>query len=224
MHLLGMMNSIAFTVDEITNEKPEILSDYAYGFTSGRGKHRMESQSNKLRVNNTTWCNFTLSSGNASVVDALQNLKSTADGELRRVLEVAFHKYTGSTKAEIDETFGKLNANYGLAGPIFIQYIIDNHDHVMKLLADMQAKVDKALNLDQTDRFYSCLLTCAFVGALIATKLGLINIDITRIYQYALEVVRESIASNTSSVGNPMTVAQETLGAFINENVNNDRL
>lgn len=221
MHLLGMMNSIAFTVDEITNEKPEILSDYAYGFTSGRGKHRMESQSNKLRVNNTTWCNFTLSSGNASVVDALQNLKSTADGELRRVLEVAFHKYTGSTKAEIDEVFGKLNSNYGVAGPVYIQYIIDNHDHVMKLLADMQAKVDKALNLDQTDRFYSCLLTCAFVGALIATKLGLINIDMKRIYQFALGVVRETIAANTANVGNPLTVAQETLGAFINENVNN---
>ena len=221
MHLLGMMNSIAFTVDEITNEKPEILSDYAYGFTSGRGKHRMESQSNKLRVNNTTWCNITISSGNASVVDALQNLKSTADGELRRVLEIAFHKYTGSTKVEIDEVFSKLNANYGVAGPVYIQYIIENHDHVMGLLAKMQAKVDAALGLDQTDRFYSCILTCAFVGALIAKKLGLIDIDIPRIYQYALGVVAETVASNQSSVGNPLTIAQETLGAFINENVNN---
>ena len=221
IHMLGMMNSIAFTVDEITNEKHEILSDYAYGFTSGRGKHRMESQSNKLRVNNIAWCNFTLSSGNASVVDALQNLKNTADGELRRVLEIAFHKYTGATKAEIDEVFGKLNTNYGVAGPIYIQYIIDNHDHVMKLLADMQAKVDKALGLDQTDRFYSCLLTCAFVGALIATKLGLISIDMKRIYQYALGVVGEAVASNQSSTGNPLVIAQETLGAFINENVNN---
>ena len=221
MHLLGMMNSIAFTVDEITNEKPEILSDYSYGFTSGRGKHRMESQSNKLRVNNTTWCNITISSGNASVVDALQNLKSTADGELRRMLEVAFQKYTGSTKTEIDEVFGKLNANYGVGGPIYIQYIIDNHDHVMNLLAKMQAKVDKALGLDQTDRFYSCILTCAFVGALIAEKLGLIAIEIPRIYQYALGLVSETVASNTSSVGNPLTIAQETLGAFINENVNN---
>ena len=221
MHLLGMMNSIAFTVDEITNEKPEILSDYAYGFTSGRGKHRMESQSNKLRVNNTTWCNFTISSGNASVVDALQNLKSTADGELRRVLEIAFQKYTGSSKAEIDATFGKLNANYGLAGPIYIQYIIDHPDEVQGLLTRMQAKVDKALNLDQTDRFYSCLLTCAFVGALIATKLGLISIDMKRIYDYALSVVSEAVTSNLANVGNPLTVAQETLGAFINENVNN---
>jgi hypothetical protein len=221
MHLLGMMNSIAFTIDEITNEKPEIMSDYAYGFTSGRGRHRMESQSNKLRVNNTSWCNITISSGNSSVVDALQNLKSTADGELRRVLEVAFHKYTGSTKAEIDATFTQLSSNYGVAGPIYIQYVIDNFDHVLDLLAKMQAKVDKALNLDQTDRFYSCILTCAFVGALIAVRLGLIKIDVKRIYQYALGVVQESITSNLASVGNPLTVAQETLGAFINENVNN---
>jgi hypothetical protein len=64
-------------------------------------------------------------------------------------------------------------------------------------------------------------LTCAFVGALIATKLGLIKIDMSRIYQYALGVVSDAVASNLSSVGNPMTIAQETLGAFINENVNN---
>jgi hypothetical protein len=221
MHMLGMMNSIAFTVDEITNEKHEVLSDYAYGFTSGRGKHRMENQANKLRINNTTWCNITVTSGNASVVDMLQSVKSTADGELRRVLEVAFHSYEGATKAEIDAVFGKLLTNYGVAGPVYIQYVIDNHDHVLNMLAKMQEKVDKALDLDQTDRFYSCLLTCAFVGALIAKKLGLIDIEIPRIYQYALGVVGEARIANQSNVGNSLTIAQETLGAFINENVNN---
>ena len=59
------------------------------------------------------------------------------------------------------------------------------------------------------------------MGALIAEKLGLIAIEIPRIYQYALGLVSETVASNTSSVGNPLTIAQETLGAFINENVNN---
>jgi len=221
MHMLGMVNSIVFTVDEITNEKPEVLSDYAYGFTSGRGKHRMENQANKLRINNTTWCNFTLTSGNASVVDMLQSVKSTADGELRRVLEIPFHTYTGATKAEIDAVFSKLSANYGVAGPIYIQYIIDNPEKVQTLLTNMQAKVDKALGLDQTDRFYSCLLTCAFVGALIARKLGLFDIDIPRIYQYALGVVSDARIANQSNIGNSLTVAQETLGAFINENVNN---
>ena len=221
MHMLGMMNSLVFTVDEITNDKPEILSDYAYGFTSGRGKHRMESQTNKLRANSTTWCNFTITSGNASVVDALQQLKSTADGELRRVLEIAVQTYTGHSKAEIDVVFSKLNDNYGVAGPIYIQYILENLPAVQDALYRMQAKIDKELGLDQTDRYYSCLLTCAFVGAKIAQSLGLHDIDIKRVYRAAIEFTQQSRASTRNEVGDLLLVAQETLASFINENVNN---
>ena len=221
MHMLGMMNNICFTVDEITNDKPDVLSDYAYGFTSGRGRHRMEAQTNKLRVNNTTWCTITLTSGNASVVDVLQQFKSTPDGELRRVLEIAVPKYTGAGKAEIDAVFSKLANNYGHAGPIFIQYVINNLESVKLLLVRMQAKIDEKLKLDQVDRFYSCILACAFVGALISEKLGLHQIEIPRIYDYALKLVEEVRIANRNDVGDPLTIAQETLAAFINENVNN---
>jgi hypothetical protein len=221
MHMLGMMNSMAFTVDEITNEKAELLSDYAYGFTSGRGKHRMEAQTNKLRSNSTSWCNITITSGNASVVDALQQLKNTADGELRRVLEISVPKYTGATKSEIDAVFSKLNDNYGVAGPRFIQFVLNNIDTVRESCLRMQAQIDRELGLDQSDRFYSCILACAFTGAMIARKLGLIDIDIRRIYSYALGVIAQSRSMTKSEVGDMLTVAKETLAAFLNENVNN---
>lgn len=221
MHMLGMMNSIAFTVDEITNEKAEVLSDYAYGFTSGRGKHRMEAQTNKLRANSTSWCNITITSGNASVVDALQQLKNTADGELRRILEISVPKYTGSTKSEIDSVFGKLNDNYGVAGPLFIQFVVSNIDTVRDSCLKMQAQIDQAMNLDQSDRFYSCILACAFTGAMIARKLGLHNIDVKRIYNYSLGVVAQAKLTAKGETGDMLTVSKETLAAFINENVNN---
>lgn len=221
MHMLGMVNSMIYTVDEITNEKAEILSDMAYGFTSGRGKHRMESQSNKMRANHTVWCNITLTSGNASVTDVLQQYKSTADGELRRVLELSVPKYTGATKQEIDAVFGKLNANFGVAGPIYIEYVMANMDSVRALLANMQTKIDAELGLDQSDRFYSAILTCAFVGALISRRLHLHDIEISHVYQYALTSVTQVRASTKADIGDPTTVAQETLAAFINENVNN---
>jgi uncharacterized protein (DUF927 family) len=221
MHRLGMMNSLCFTVDEITNEKAEILSDMAYGFTSGRGKHRMESQSNKMRANHTTWCNITLTSGNASATDVLQQYKSTADGELRRVLEIAVPKYTGASKQEIDAVFKQLSSNYGVAGPVYIEYVLKNTDSVRNLLTKMQAKVDAALNLDQADRFYSSILTCAFVGALISQRLGLHDITINRVYEFALALVEQNRASAKADLGDPTIIAQETLAAFINENVNN---
>lgn len=221
MHMLGMVNSLIYTVDEITNEKAEVLSDMAYGFTSGRGKHRMESQSNKMRANHTTWCNITLTSGNASVTDVLQQYKSTADGELRRVLELSVPKYTGATKQEIDAVFGKLATNFGVAGPQFIEYVMTNMDGVRTMLSNMQSKLDQELGLDQSDRFYSAILTCAFVGALISHRLNLHDIEIPRIYAYALAAVNEQRAATRADVGDPNMVAQETLAAFINENVNN---
>lgn len=221
MHMLGMMNSICFTVDEITNETEDNLSYMAYGFSQGRGKHRMDSHTNKLRENKTTWCNITITSGNGSVIDVLQRTKNTADGELRRVLELTLRQYKGASKAEIDSVFAKLSNNYGIAGPIYIQHIISNIDTVLKALADMQHKVDSELKLDQTDRHYSHYLTTCFVGALIAQKLGLHDIDIPRIYKYATEEVLRARAATANAVGDLDVVAEETLSNYINQNINN---
>jgi hypothetical protein len=221
MHMLGMMNSLVYTIDEITNEKPENLSSLAYGVTNGRGRHRMESQSNTLRVNNTTWQNFTVTSGNASIVDKLQQLKSTADGELKRTIEISVPRYTDATKEEIDSVFNKLNTNYGVAGPVFIDYVLRNKEEVLDLLLQIQLKIDTDLSLDSTHRFYSCTGACMIGGAYIAQKLGLHDIDVARIYKYLLELITVNIATVQASVGNADVTAQETLAAFVNENVRN---
>lgn len=221
MHRIGLLQNIAYTMDEITNTEDQELSDITYGLTTGRARHRMEANSNKMRTNNTTWCTITITSSNASMVDKLAQLKSTADGELRRVLEIEVPKVTSLPKVEIDALFSKMADNYGVAGPVFIEYVIANRDAVMDMLTQMQARIDKELQLEQADRFYSCILTCAFVGAAIAKKCGLFEIDIPRIYKYALSLVEVNKATQQASVGDPLTVAQETLSAFINDNVNN---
>jgi uncharacterized protein (DUF927 family) len=221
MHRIGLLNSIAYTVDEITNAEDKELSSMAYGFTTGRDRHRMESQTNRLRTNNTTWNAITITSSNGSMIDKLAQLKSTADGELKRTLEIEVPRLRNVAKADVDRLFGQLTENYGVAGPVFIKYVVSNQQLVLAALKDMQAKIDAALSLEQNDRFYSCVLACAFVAALIARKLGLFDIEINRIYNYALEVVRQNKALQISSVGGPTVVAQETLSSFINENVAN---
>lgn len=221
MHMLGMMNSIVFTIDEITNEKAENLSHLSYSVTNGRGKHRMESQTNQLRANLTSWCNFTITSGNASIVDKLLSIKSTADGELRRTLEISVPQYKGATKDEIDRVFGNLTDNYGVAGPIYIEYILKNLDEVIALLKQFQAKIDKDLNLDASDRFYSCYGACVMAGGYIAQKLGLHDINLRNIYKYLLEVVEANRSATKSTVGDADLVVQETLAGYINDNIRN---
>lgn len=218
---VGMMNSLAVTMDEITNIDDEALSELAYDIPQGRGKHRMEAQSNKLRMNIVSWMMFVITSSNSSMYDKLLRLKSTSDGELRRLLEFRINRPPAITKQQSDEVFATLNANYGVAGPVFIRYVLQNREKVLALLEKMKRKVDEDLKLDQSDRFYSVCLACAFVGGIIARDLGLHSIQVSRVYTYATDSVRDIKQNIIKQVTDTRHVAQETLMTYINENVSN---
>jgi hypothetical protein len=221
LHKMGMLQNMVYTMDEITNEKPFELSVLVYAITSGKGRDRMEAQTNSLRMNYVMWCAIAVSSGNSSVVDKLQQIKATANGELNRILELSVPRYTGATKEKIDAVFSKLEHNYGVAGPVFIDYVLRNKKKVIALLKQIQAQIDADLNLNAADRFFSCIGACAIAGALIAQKLGLHNIDIPRIYKYLLEAIESNRANIRATSGDADQVAQETLATFLNENVRN---
>ena len=220
-HRLGTLNSICMTIDEMTNESPEGISTIVYGATTGRGAHRMDSQSNKLRANHTTWCSITVTSSNAVMADALASFRSAVDGELKRVIDLNISIPGNVPKLESDAVFAQLALNYGVAGPVFMQYVIANRERVEDLLQKMQTKIDAEMGLVRGDRFYSAVLAVAFTAASIGRKLGLHNIDVGRVYHYALRAVSGVKESNSTNVGNTEVLAQETLAKFINENVNN---
>lgn len=221
MQWLGTLNSIAATMDEVTNYGDEELSELIYDIPQGRGKNRMESQTNKLRVNNTSWMTFVIMSSNSSLYDKLTRLKNTSDGELRRLIELRVSRPTEISKQESDIIFGALAENYGVAGPVFMQYVLKNREKVMAQLKKIQARVDNDLNLTQADRFYSIVLACAFTGASISMKLGLHKIDISRVYAYALQVVGQIRSDIIAPAADNTLAAQETLTTYINENLNN---
>jgi uncharacterized protein (DUF927 family) len=221
IHMLGMLNNIANTIDEITNETAENLSALAYGVVNGRGKNRMNSQTNTLRLNFTTWCGITITSANASVVDKLMQLKATSNGELSRTIEMSVPRYTGATKEEIDAVFSQLERNFGVAGPIFMAYVVANQERVLELCLQMQHQIDKDLNLNASDRFYSCWGAVNMAGAVISQKLGLHDIEIPRIYAFMLTQITENRLNIQQTSNDADVVAQETLAGYVNENVRN---
>lgn len=217
---IGMMNSLAVTMDEITNISDEDLSELAYDVPQGRGRHRMESQANKIRMNTVSWMMFVITSSNSSMYDKLLRLKSTSDGEIRRLLEFRITRPPTVTKQQSDEVFSALNSNYGVAGPVFIKYVLQNKEKVLAMLEKMRRKIDTDLGLDQSDRFYSITLACAFVGGIIARDLGLHALTVSRIYEYAMKSVRDIKQNVIRQVTDTRHVAQEALMTYINENLN----
>jgi hypothetical protein len=88
---LGLLNSHPLITDEITAKNraaPEWLPEFLLDMTEGRGKERMESGSNKERLNLSTWMTTCLMSSNTHVVDYLTGGRDhSSEGELRRLLE-----------------------------------------------------------------------------------------------------------------------------------------
>jgi hypothetical protein len=223
-HRLGTLNSICMTVDELTNASGEELSKLVYGSTSGRAPHRMEASSNKLRSNQTTWCSVTVTSSNAVMADALAAHKVAVEGELKRVIDLPVNIPSHIPKAESDALFSQLADHYGVAGPVFIQHAVANREAIEEALRQMQLRIDREAGFERNDRFYSAVCTLAMVAGIIGNKLGLFDLDLKRIYAYAIKTISGIRDQNATTVGDAHTMATELLSKYIGENINNTLL
>lgn len=211
----GVMNNLPVTIDEITNMREEIVSQLSYAVTQGRGKNRMESQVNAERINNTLWRLLAITSSNSSLYDKLYALKDFPEGELMRIIELKIVRDANFAKEFTDALFGKLQHNYGIAGEMFIQYVVSNLPEVLETLRDVQLKLDAAAGLGQRERFWSGMGAVSITAGLIAQRLGLIDIDVKRVFKWLIAFLRAG-KGDVKAVSVDGTAA---IGSFINSNI-----
>tara|TARA_R110000803_G_scaffold163913_1_gene227658 strand:+ start:31534 stop:34386 length:2853 start_codon:yes stop_codon:yes gene_type:complete len=218
MHQLGVMNNLPNTIDEITNLSGMEFSDLAYSISQGRGKNKMNGSTNTLRVNNTSWQGMTLCSANASFYEKLGTAKSTPEGESMRLLEYRIEHNT-----IIDVQLGKqmfdhqLRENFGHAGEIYIQWLVNNMEEAVGLMRKIQARLDKEVQFSQKERFWSAVSACNIAGGLIAHNLGLHNYDMKAVYEWLKGMLGEMRFDIQAPSSTPVTI----LGEFVNAHINN---
>jgi hypothetical protein len=217
MHRLGVMNNLPNTIDEITNTSPMEFSDLSYSISQGRGKNKMRGSVNEERVNLTSWQGITLTSSNASFYQKLGAAKDSPDGESMRLLE-----YEIKPNDLIDVAVGKqmfdhqLRENYGHAGEIYAQWLVNNLEAAKDLVRQIQAKLDKEVKFTQRERFWSAVAACNIAGGLIARNLGLHDYDMKLVYAWLVKMLGEMREDIRPPISNPAS----TLGEFINGNMN----
>jgi len=213
-HQFGVFNNIAICTDEVTEMSEEAVSNVAYGVSQGRSNNRMKANSNEMRLNNTRWALPAIFSGNASMHDKMSTLKATPESEQLRIVEMEVPQDTSMSKEESDELFDRiLEDNYGHVGPVLIQHMLTNLDTVKKLLDETQKRFDADAKLSQKQRFYSAGAAMAFTAGMIANELGLIKVDIPKIWAWAVEYFSTLRESVKSAKADPLG----SLGAYLNE-------
>lgn len=217
---IGTMQNITPTIDEITNEPPEVTSDFLYDFLQARGKNRLKHSHNIERINATTWKTNCAVTANSPIEDKLYFKKRSPDGELARCLDIEYRPGNTITKAESDAIFTPLRTNYGWAGDIYMQYVIQNLPEIIKLLDKMQKSIDKAAGLTQRERYWSGLAVTPLVGGLVARSAGVLEFtdaDFKRVYDYVVALL---IAKRISQTKVTQAAPDLVLGAFLSEHIN----
>ena len=218
MQQLGVMNNLPNTMDEITNMSGMEFSDVAYSISQGRGKNRMKSQSNALRLNNTSWKNMTLCSANCSFYEKLGEAKNTPDGESVRLLEYKIEPNDIIGMALGKEMFDhQLNENYGHAGEIYISWLVNNLEEAKALVKKIQARIDSEVQFTARERFWSAVAACNIAGGLIAKSLELHNYDMAKVYSW----LKGMLSEMRNDVKPPNSTPISALGEFINSHIFN---
>jgi len=218
IHRMGVMGNLPYTCDEMTNTTPQEFSDQAYGMSQGRGRDRMQSSTNQLRHNATTWQLIALCSSNASFYEKLYALKASPEGELMRLMEFKIDHSDAIEPSFAKDMFDhQLMQNYGHAGPIYAEWLVNNREEAIKTLLFTQAKIDKELKLTPRERFWSAIDASNLAGGMIAKRLGLLDWDMHSIYQFA----KEKTLALREEVSPPTTDSVSVLGDYIYRHMQN---
>ncbi len=192
MNRMELMKDVNLQYDEFTEFPAQHTSDLIYGITDGRQKGRMASGSNDERFRGEPWATTVTSSSNYSMLAKVYAMKSSPKAEVQRVLRYHVQPYNFTDKRETDEFAMGVGQHYGHAIDVFIQYILQNKMMVKELLESVQRKLDKACDLNMSNRFWSAQGAVTVTALILAKEAGLVNYDVGKLFAWTVKLILDN--------------------------------
>ena len=213
---LGLLNSHPLITDEITAKNraaPEWLPEFLLDMTEGRGKERMESGSNKERLNLSTWMTVCLMSSNTHVVDYLTGGRDhSSEGELRRLLEFTFEEELSWAPHEI-EIIKSLQHNYGVAGYKQVEYMVEHAEEFPTSVRESVAAMYTEFNATNDERFWMAGIGTAVQARNVFKAAGIVEIPLRPV----LNAFKKVVQTMRASMKNSVRTAEDILNAYTRE-------
>ena len=217
MNRAEVFHNLPLILDELTNSDSSHLSDLAYQLTNGRQRNRMSGGSNVERYRGLPWQLLAVTSANLSIVDKIGLKKAMPKAEAQRILECKTKEMRFETKEETDAFNSLLYGNYGHAGKVYIKSILNDIEGTKELLKKVQIKIDTVAGLTAKNRFWSALCACSMTGIIIAKKLGLVDYDTKKLFQFIIKQLKKNVHSS-NDMGSSV---EEVLNDYIHEHYSN---
>lgn len=192
----GLLRSLPLVSDEITHKQrnaPEWIPGFLLGYSDGKGKERLESGANKERLNLTTWESLSALSSNTYILDYLSGSRAhSSHGEIYRILEwIPTESDMMHLSGDDIEILKTLKFNYGWAGEILAQWLVDNWDTAKVVYKQVEARIKEAMQYKDGERFWLGGITACITGAILcgAKYANIIDLPVQQILDFFKKLV-----------------------------------
>jgi hypothetical protein len=182
---LGFVNNLPAYWDELRGKQTvDGFCNLAFQITQGREKSRLDSGAN-LR-SSQTWETMLIVASNESIFDAMASRTTGSDAGMVRTFEIEMLKapYSEKPAAEITLMFETLHHNYGAAGRIYAQHLATHWQEIEKMVKE--TFISLAGSMESSERFWYGMMSIIIVGAILAKRLELVDIDIKAMHKFLM--------------------------------------
>lgn len=214
----GLLNSLPLLIDEITTKARndvEWIPEFIFNISEGQGKERMESGANRERVNNSTWALSCTMTSNTHLTDVLTGArKHSSNGEVMRMLEWNPTKQLNFTDEE-REHIGAMRQNYGVAGEMWVQYLVSNYTTVRKVWDRTHDLLREQMGFADEERYWHSACTAVIAAAILCSSkyAGIIDVPVQGVMDALLGLVNKARENHKKSV----RTAEDVLSSFIGD-------
>lgn len=212
----GLLNSMPLLVDEITatqRANMEWAPSFIFDFAEGQGKERMESGSNKERINNSVWSTQGTLTANIKLTDYMAGARAhSSNGELLRMLEWSPHDKLIWTPEE-RRVVMDIKHHYGVAGEAWVRWIVRNTDKVKDVMGQVHKHLRRVMNFTDDERYWhaGCTTTVSAAILLRSEYSGILDVEINKVIAALKKLVDNARGVMRASV----RTAEDVLNSYI---------
>ena len=190
--LLGLTNNLPCCIEEllVTIKDPVQLGSLIFQLIDGTEKTRLSQKADIKEA--ATWSNAILCAANQPLKEALLAYTNAHNATQLRVIDIPFNvKRYRADDADlklIKAGMTKFRDNFGLAGPLFIQWCLQNWREVLSLHKRIEGLLEK-YNTPAEHRYLTYPLALAVLTCDLVKRAGILDWDFKALESFAFDYI-----------------------------------
>jgi hypothetical protein len=184
---LATLANLPVCMDEITEMSPEEARVFALGISQPGERLRLRADATVRKSRSGVKSTIALTTANTSLHGVLSLDNSAGTASSMRVFELMFPLVDPADKPQADAFLRELMQNYGHIGPAFAEFAVSNKDYTATQVIQRLGKIDRALQIEGGERFWSGGGAAALTAGDISKDLKLLHFNMPLIEEWLIE-------------------------------------